>query len=1042
MPTTTQRAAVPAPGRSRLGWTQSLQFKLGALFIALTLVLGAGTLLAGKLLVNDELVAETFRYELESGQRLSLQFSEVARRVELLAAVMAQLAADPHLPVPDLIAHDANSALVVAAGIWPEPRTLDPARDRASRYWVRDAGGALVAHDDYNDPRTVPYYHEKWYMPAHHAQPNRCYWTPAYHEPLSKRDMVSCAMPILGAGGTFEGVVTVSLGLADFNQQFEAATRKDLGYSLLVDFEDRLLAMSALANEKLGAAGPRPRNLPELARNLPAFNPVAVAMRQQDEQFVQAAKGAPSYREPDIDVLKQDTRDLSRDEAAEALSQLWAAQAGFQAAPTRQQIAHDAILDEPAFASSVPLPGTPWRLLRITPATEGFAGASYIFLRTLMVIGGGVLLALLVVFIALRLMVIGPLRDMTARLASAESTDDAMKVSLDESPANEIGLLAYWLNQRVRQLRELMQRTVTTNAQLVSASDERRKTQEALARVTERSALALQSVSDGVIATDESGLVEDMNPVAESLTGFPLRQARSKDFADIFIARLGETGTPLPNLAQVAVQRGSKLEYLEGVTLFGAGGMHRDVRLTVTPIRTRHNRVTGAVVVFRERDRGGGAEAQALAHDRSLRDPLTGLPMRLLCDSRIRALIEASRLEPRVHALLLVDIDRLREINDIGGPAAGDQVLTRVAEVLVSSAGKAGEVFRLRGGQFAVVLENLDSARARVFAETLREFVAGAHYAWDGKDFAVSASIGVTEFDERDDDPVPVIARAGEAAAAAKRAGRNQVMLHDAGMSNARADDAAWVKRIRSGLEQNLFHFTTQALQPSAALAGEGQPYEVLLALEDEEGFWTAPANFLPPAQRHQLDGEIDRWVLSRVISHLAHDEAAVERLGYVGINLAPSTISDSHFLEFLAQQLQQLPNLPPRKLCFELRESDVIDHAREAQIFCAAMRSIGCRVAIDHFSGRNSSTLALIRGLGAQLAKIDGLAYAAIASDPLQQQLAESVIKLARALHLRVAVCNLENGPQLEAWRRLGADYYQGHAIAKPSPLVFSPLR
>lgn len=1031
---------------SHLAWHQSLLVKLGLVFALLIILLGTAALLAGRLLVGDKLVAETFRYETESGRRLLAEFKSITQRAEEIAGTLAKLgvhtpggpwAVKP--PIPLLVDRGGGARLITGVGIWPEPHGLDPARDRASLYWVRDASGQLHLREDYNDVRTVPYYKEKWYTPARFAQEDRCFWTPVYREPLAKREVITCAMP-MRSGNRFLGVVTASISLDSIAHEFATATADDLGYSLLVDSDNRLLAVSPDAAAVI-EAGERPRNLAELAQKLPSFNPVALALHKQDEDLVSSVARSPLYNAAEVSALREQSRDMSRAEAEAALTQVWSVLGGLNKPqpPQHLELLADPVLGDDAFAVVFQAPESFWRLVRVTPAKQGFSGARYVFQQSLLVTGGVMVLTLVLIFSFLRYLVIGPLRQMTQQIAAAETAEDALHVVLDESARNEVGVLAYWHNERTRELREMMERTLATNSQLVMESDERRAAQEQLARVQERATLALQSVADAVITTDEKGAIEDMNPVAESLTGVSVRAGRGKSLAEVFSARLGgANGAPLPNIAEVAIQRGTRLDYAEGVQLSSFGGAQRDIALSVTPIRTRANRIIGAIIVFREKTQRASDAAPAVA--KKSVDALTGLPGRDVCDRRIRSLIEAARLNPRRHALLMVDVDHLKRINETGGHGAGDEVLAKVGETLSTKTGSAGEVFRLHADQFVVLLNNSDLQRSRVFAEALRETLANTRMYWESKYFGVTASFGVADFDGSEESPVEVLRRGDDACAAAKRSGRNTVKVYDDSMNRAgrEADDATWVRRIRAGLDHNMFHLTTQFILPLQAHASEGRVFEVLLALEDEEGFWAAPSAFMPVAERQHLSAEMDRWVVSRLLKQLDKNPEVLAQVAMVNINLSAGSLIDAGLIEFLALQLEQHRNVHPRKLCFELREDDAAEHPQQAQMLADALRSLGCRVAVEHFLAREPSRLALLRKLPADFVKINAQQFRSISADGMEQMLAESLVKLARSLRKRVMVGNIDDNAQLEAWRRFGVDYMQGFVVAKPSPVVF----
>lgn len=1030
-----------------MAWHQGLQFKLALVLLIALLLLSAGTWMVGRTLVQGGLMDDAYRYQRESAQRIADRLTVLADQVQGLGATLTTLALQPgptsraslQALAPGMVERHPASELIIGFGIWPLPRTLDPAAERASLFWERDASGVFKQRADYNDPRAVPYFKESWFTPARYAAADRCYWTPVYREALIRQEVITCTLPLRDVRG-FIGVATVSLSTIRLNEWFARQTADGTGYSLLVGRDNRLLGISDLAARRFGAKPPG--NIVELAQALPAFNALALGLHQQDEAFVSAAVQSPLYEAKTVSALKDGTRNLSRQEAERALATIWngaAARERRAEAPRQLQMANDAVLREPSLAMMVQLPQTYWRLIRANSERQGFGGVQFLFNRTLLIILTAVLLALLGLYVAIDRLVLRPLRRMTGELTQAESAEDALHLQFDESSDNEIGVLSHWHNERVRQLREMMERTVATNSQLLVESDDRRSAQEALAKAQERASLALQAVADGVIMTNERGLVEEINPVAEQLVGTALRNARGRNLGEVFQVRLGqESGNASTNLAELAIQRGIPLEYAGNIFLLREHQAELELHLTVTPIRTRLNRVIGTIVVFRPI--AASETTSTVSADRRMVDGVTGLPNRLACDRALRRQLDGLGIDTRPHVLLVIDIDHLKRVNDTAGQQAGDEVLTRMGESLVSKVGSVGEVFRLGADEFAVVLNNFDVDRARTFAEALRELLGNSRIYWESRLINVTVSIGIVAITDEASGPVDLLRRAEDACGAAKRAGRNTVAVYDPSLdrSERNVEDAVWVKRIRNGLEQNLFHMTTQWVMASANLQAEGQVFEILLALEDEEGFWASPPAFMAVAERHHLIPEMDRWVLRSTLAHLARQPETLKQLSFCTISLSSSTLSDHSLVEYLAEQFLRHPEVPPSKLCFELREDSLSEFPNQAQTFCEAMRSLGVRVAVGNFVGRSPADVALVRRLNIDLLKVDALEFRGLSGDPVEQTLADSVIRLARTLRKRVIVTNISDPAALETWRRLGGDYLQGLNIAKPSPVVF----
>lgn len=1031
-------------GSNGLRWFQGLQFKLGLVLLVLLALLAVGSFAASRNLVQQSLLEDSFGYEEEASLRIAADLQALTDDAETFAAALAELATTPGISrealaaaAPRLLRSRPRADLIADFGIWPEPRGLVAGADRSSLFWLQ-TGGSLQPRSDYNDPRSAPYYREKWYTPGRYANDQRGYWTGLRTDPLSLQDVVTVGMPIRDSRG-FLGVATVSLSVAALDAHFGKLADNRRGYVLLLDDSNRLLAAAGVSGQLRRGDGAARATLAEIAQQQPNYSSLALAVHKRDEQRRSEVLKTALYDASQVSALRDGSRELSRQESEDILAGIWRAQlpdADQRIAPEALVLAHDPLLDASAQATLLELVAPNWKLLRVSNAQEGFAGANQLFRKALAVTLALVALALLVVLLVVRILVILPLQRMSRQLQSSGTVDEALNLALDESADNEVGRLAHWQNERVRQLRDAIDSARSARLTLSSESNERRAAQEQLARMQERTAIALQSVSDAIITTDEFGVIDDMNPVAELLTGVALRDARGKRLEQVLRLRL--EGGDSQNLAEQTLQRGSRLDFSDGLFMEPHGAAERDIALRSAPIRAR-GRLIGAVLVFQERLRREVSVAEVgtgLQH----RDLLTGLPTRASCNRRLQALIDQAQVSGQQHALIYLDIDHLKRVNDLGNQAAGDDLLMRVAETLAASAPVAGDVYRLAADQFAVILESIDEASAAAIAERLRAGLAAARFYWESKQFSVTASFGVCCFG-RESTALETLRRADDACVAAKRAGRNLVRVYVADMhrDNRSSDDDSWVRCIQRGMEQDMFHLRTQWIVVGAEHAAEGKAYEVLLALEDDEGFWAAPAAFMPAAERHHLTPRIDRWVIQQTLRHLQTHAQIVQDLAFVSINLSAQTLADYGFLEFLAGELEQHPQLAG-KLCFELRESGLSEHPQEAQLTCDVLHRMGCLVAIDHYFGRHMSELELLRRLPVTFVKLDAQAFRNLGTDPVEQILAESTLRMVRHLRRRVIVHNIDDPKQLDIWRKLGAEYFQGYALAKPSPVVFQP--
>ena len=1039
---------VKAADPTGLPWFRRLQWQFWLLGLLLLAFLAVAGWQVGRAVVYDTLTQDVFLYETESGRRLQTRIAALTDRAEVLAATLAELAAsapgNPAEPTPavgDIVDVADPEGRFAAIGIWPLPT---PEAARRSRLWIRDRAGDLQPRDDYNDPRVVSYVESAWFAAARFVTPRRCYWSPVRVERLNQQPMVSCSTPIL-RDGRFVGTVTVAISVATLEDEFDRSTAGDPGYSVLLDGEHRLLALSGLVAGAVADAAPD--NLAALAQAYPPINPLAITLFNQRRDFRSEIARSPAYDARQISALADAVPDMTRADAEAALVPLWSRLANEGAplpTPRVTSIRDDTVLQDNANATVLDLPGTGWTLVRVRAAREGFSGARLLFQKVLWFTVGSLLIAMLIMTLVLHWQVLRPLRTTSLMLSrGAGRLDESLDIILDSSRQNELGVLAHVYNDRTRQLRELMDSALNANAQLTIEATQRRELQLNLDALQQRHLMLLNLSEEGIIQVDAQGRVDALNPAAERLTGYRNADIRGRSFGELLPVQLeGETDA-LPDLAAVALERGQALSYQDGASITNATGETVPMRLQVAPVRGSSGRHGGVVVVLRApthtTERAASPQADAAPQE----DALTGLAGRPACEQHLRQLLHAAQLQPREHALLMIDLDHFERLNSQADTMAGNECLQRVADTLRQAVARRGRVYRLVSDQFAVVLEAFDLDRARIFADALREAIGRQTHPWGGRELRVTASIGLARLHGDSDAATSVLREADDACQAAKREGRNRVRVFDASISRGipTLDDALWVRRIRAGIDEDRFHLTTQYIRPVGTRT-DNTYFEVLLALEDEEGFWASPDAFAAVAERHGLTIEMDRWVVSRTLRYLQRTPDVLAQLGFVLVNLSPATMADPDWLHWLVEQLESHPEVPPRAMCFELRQTTLTNHPKQAATFCEAMRALGCRVSIDHFAGADRTTLPEVRQLAFDLIKLNALHYRQLTLDPVEQLLAESAVKVARTLQKELAVFNIEDEALLAAWQRLGADYLQGHAVAKPTPVIFSVPR
>jgi diguanylate cyclase (GGDEF)-like protein len=427
--------------------------------------------------------------------------------------------------------------------------------------------------------------------------------------------------------------------------------------------------------------------------------------------------------------------------------------------------------------------------------------------------------------------------------------------------------------------------------------------------------------------------------------------------------------------------------------------------------------------------------AQETLHHLALHDPLTGLANRHEFEVRLNlALTEAGNGVQ--HALLYMDLDQFKVINDTCGHEAGDELLRQLAIVLRAPIREIDTLARLGGDEFGMLLLHCPLDEARHVAERMLRNIKDFRFTWQDKSFAIGASIGLVMLAEPNQSSSEVLRVADMACYAAKDKGRNRVHVY-------RADDAEllqrhgemqWVAHINRALEDNRFVLYRQCIMP---LDGNGSWHsEFLLRLQGDNGDHILPGAFIPAAERYDLMPKLDRWVVRNAFEYLAQRirEAGGKLPEVHFINLSGATLSDDHFAEYVTEQLRAC-GLPPQLVGFEITETAVISNLRSAVSFFEQARQMGCLVALDDF-GAGLSSFSYLKTIPADYLKIDGSFIRDILDDPMDQAIVDAINRIGHVAGLKTIAEYVESDAIKQRLSEIGVDYAQGFAIQRPVPL------
>jgi diguanylate cyclase (GGDEF)-like protein/PAS domain S-box-containing protein len=553
---------------------------------------------------------------------------------------------------------------------------------------------------------------------------------------------------------------------------------------------------------------------------------------------------------------------------------------------------------------------------------------------------------------------------------------------------------------------------------------ERKALEEALFTEKERAQVTLNSIGDAVICTDIAGNVTFLNVVAEKLTGWTRRAAAGQPMAEVFRVLDGEvTSNPAP-IDQNGVDR-----VPSNRSLLRGDGLVIPIEDCVAPIHDRKGLVTGTVTVFRDVS-AARAMAKQIAYS-AQHDFLTGLPNRMLLNDRIGQAIALSRRRMSKVAVLFLDLDGFKYINDSLGHPVGDKLLQSIAERLTSCVRGSDTVSRQGGDEFVVLLSELHSAGdAAVSARRMLKAVAEAH-SIDQHDLHVTMSIGVSVYPDDGEDAEALIKNADTAMYQAKENGRQSYQFFKPVMNVRAVERQSVEESLRRALKRQEFKLR---YQPKIDLrTGAITGAEALVRWIHPTRGMVSPGKFIPVAEECGLILPIGAWVLREACTQARIWLDQGLKLTSMAVNVSAMEFRNDNFLRGLFEILHET-GLEPEYLELELTESVLMRRAESTASILQVLRDRGVRVAIDDF-GTGYSSLSYLRKFPVDILKIDQSFVRQISTAGDDTTIVTAVIGMARSLKLRVVAEGVETLEELEFLRACQCDEAQGFYFSRPVP-------
>jgi diguanylate cyclase (GGDEF)-like protein/PAS domain S-box-containing protein len=567
-------------------------------------------------------------------------------------------------------------------------------------------------------------------------------------------------------------------------------------------------------------------------------------------------------------------------------------------------------------------------------------------------------------------------------------------------------------------------------------SVERKIMDEALFGEKERAQVTLNSIGDAVVCTDIAGNITFLNLVAEKMTGWSRQDSAGRPMAEVCRILDAMTRKTTPNPMEMAVGQDRIVHLPSNCILIRRDGFETPIEDSVAPIHDREGQVTGAVIVLRDMS---AAHAMALQMTHSAQhDFLTGLPNRVLLNDRVSQAIALAPRHRKEVAVLFLDLDGFKHINDSLGHPIGDKLLQSIAKRLVDCVRGTDTVSRQGGDEFVVLLSEVEhSEDAAITARRMLHAVAEAH-SIDQHDLHVTASIGVSVYPDDGPDAETLIKNADTSMYQAKENGRHSYQFFKPAMNVRAVERQSIEESLRRALERKEFalHY-----QPKINLTtGEITGAEALIRWTHPTRGPVSPAQFIPVAEDCGLILPIGKWVLR---------EACMQARAWLDAGLHPATMAvnisamefrDENFLKSVFTILKDT-GLDPKSLELELTETVLMKRAESAASVLQTLRTSGVRVAVDDF-GTGYSSLSYLRKFPIDALKIDQSFVRQITTAPDDTTIVTAVISMGRSLKLRVIAEGVESQEELAFLQAHQCDEAQGYYFSRPVlPQQFAQL-
>ncbi|MBS3788201.1 EAL domain-containing protein [Candidatus Bipolaricaulota bacterium] len=540
----------------------------------------------------------------------------------------------------------------------------------------------------------------------------------------------------------------------------------------------------------------------------------------------------------------------------------------------------------------------------------------------------------------------------------------------------------------------------------------------------------LNKTDQNVLVIDKAGKILFANDEAEENMGKKGEDLLGDYFqSNIDYPNEGRDDSSKNSTFHWPINKEKDSDFTEGI-FWESNGDRIPVDFTTKPLKNDQEEIIGAIVSLKDKSMTTRLKEELKEHRNH--DRLTGLPNHFKFRGELENYLNQDCCT-RQGAVLLLDIDRFKEVNNSFGFGAADDLLTSVAELLRDKLSKSDTLARFSGDEFVVFSPERNRGDVEELARKLTQAVRDHDFRTKGRNIQATISIGYALFPDQGDSTDDLLAKADIALSRAKQSGRNQFKIFNPNRDSRKEvkSRVGWVNRIDKAIKKNNFVLYAQ---PILELGSDNiSHYEVLIRMLEGGGELISPGKFLPIAEKFGLSRDIDKWVINKALESLPG--AAANGLNHqFAINLSGQSLTDNELLDWLKCN-QTLEEGNFGNILFEVTETAALSNIKSANSFISTLKSRGSQFALDDF-GMGFSSFNYLKQLSVDYLKIDGSFIQNLPRDSMNQDLVQSIVEVAHRLKKETIAEFVEDEETLQMVRNYGTDHAQGYHIGRPQPL------